>query len=56
MPDTAQRSPFIVPSREYALDEPQIERWPLPQAAMFIFLSGSACWGVIIGVITWILN
>ena len=56
MLDTTRHTPFIVPSREEAFDEPQIERWPLPQAAMFIFVSGAACWGVIIAVLAWILG
>ncbi|MCB1969892.1 MAG: hypothetical protein H6851_01010 [Geminicoccaceae bacterium] len=30
---------------------PQTERWPIPQAAMFIFTSASLCWIAIFAVI-----
>ena len=36
--------------REIKAHEPQTDRWPMPQAAMFIFSCASLCWVAIFAV------
>ena len=50
------RATFVLPARDRAVEEDGEERWPIPHAAMFIMVSGAACWAVVLGVIGWLLG